>query len=147
MMRHTALLIASASAAILTSCHREPESDLQGTVSRYGFDYIRIRRSAFETEEGLRGFLLFAGTTDGAASEEYSDELVHLLEHWGEWRFLGILESVASSLCGQALDYLAYEGGLGENGQVWSRFSANYPRLAQVIIDQSKRGQSPASSD
>jgi len=120
-----------------TSCNPDTETDLHKTFSRYGFDYSQVRKRALKNKEGVRRFLLLAGTTDGAASEEYSAALLRLLDHWGEKEFLIILDSVATSIRHQALRFLAYEGGFGENEQVWSQFANRYPCVAQIIERES----------
>jgi hypothetical protein len=136
MTRIAVLLLVSALVTIQCSNEPELDSDLRGTVSRYGFEYSQIRKNARESEEGLRGFLLFAGTTDGAASEAYSYELARLLEHWGEDKFLGIPDTVAAHLREQALVYLAYDGCFRENEGARSQFSERYPRLAGLIAQR-----------
>src|SRR5262245_15480594 len=79
------------------SCNAPSESELQGTVASYGFDYDQLKARARSDANGLRGFFLLGLITDAAASEDYCSELGRLLEYWGEERFLEALESTATS--------------------------------------------------
>lgn len=100
------------------------ESGLQQTLAYYGLDDDQIKQRSRKDDEGLRGFFLAGLTTDSAAAEEYSDELIRLLEHWGEGFFLKTLDSVGSRVREQVLS----------NDQIWSHFLARYPRVAGLVV-------------
>jgi hypothetical protein len=127
-------------ALALAGCERrELSDDLVATVAAYGVDYAGLKKDAYRDVQGLRGFMLFAGTTDGAASEGYASELGKLLEHWGDARFSAALDGVTSSVREPVLSMLAYEGGLHENLTVWSAFAARFPGIATRLTARTVR--------
>lgn len=127
-------------ALVAGGCSQRPQSesreqaglsDAEQQVARYGLDYAKFKAKAMKDDHALHVFFTFGEMTDGAATDEWCDDLRELLDRVGETRFIPILDSSNASIQDGVLGGLAYNAGIeqGASAEVREQFARRYPQV------------------